>query len=85
MSLTWRHAMTSKTSWCHEWRPDANCRIIFFVSHIFRVDKFNEIEICFVACTVDLVGQSRLTNKLAISISVIGCARNIFLVFCFYL
>ena len=45
------------------------------------MDKFNEIEISFVACTVDLVGQGRLTTKLTISISVIRGARKMIVFF----
>ena len=48
------------------------------------MDNFNEIEISFVACTVDLVGQGRLTTKLAISISVIRGARKKIVFFLFH-
>ena len=39
------------------------------MSHVFWVDKFNEIKISFVTCTVDLVGQGRLTTILTIKVN----------------
>ena len=43
--------------------------------------KFNKIEINFITCTIDLVGQGRLTTILTISISVIRCARKMIFLF----
>ena len=48
-------------------------------THMFWVGKFKEIRISFVTCTVDLVGQGRLTIIMVISISVIRRARKIVL------
>ena len=83
MSLTWHHAMTS-------WRHGVMMQIVGNVCHqlevlkvffssdslILLVDKCNTITIVFVTCTVDLVGQGRLTTTLTISISAIRGARK---------
>ena len=43
--------------------------IVFFVSYVFWVDKFNGIKISFVTCTILLVGHCHLTTILAMFIS----------------
>ena len=49
---------------------------------LFPTFFFKDIEISFVTCIVDLVGQVRLTTILTISISVIRSARKM-IIFCF--
>ena len=59
-------------------------KIVLCVSNIVWVDKLNGIQISCVKCTVDLVGQGRLTTILItdISISVIGSAIDRWSFFC---
>ena len=57
-------------------------RLFFIVSNVVWVDKFKEMKISFVMCTIDLVGQGHLTTILTISISVIRGARKV-IIFCF--
>ena len=57
--------------------------MLFFVSNVFWVCKFNEIKISFVKCTVDFVGQGRLTTTLTIPISVIRSDRKM-IIFCLF-
>ena len=69
------------------WRHDENCRkcvsstrsaetFLSLVSPIHWVDKLQyQKKYSGHVCTVDLVGQDRLTIILTISISVIRCAR----------
>ena len=54
--------------------PHSQPNYFYAFPTLFWVDKFNEIKISFVTCTIDLVGQSRLTTTLTISISVIRSA-----------
>ena len=82
MRLTRRHAMTSwrhgvmtqiARNVCHQ--LEVLWKTISRVSAILWVDRWKNLKIILVTCTVDLVGQDRLTNILTIPISVISLYR----------